>query len=279
MYSTSAVRHISRTVMFSCLAIFANGNTYISLLPDGYYPFLSFVYYIVDDGGEERQQGYINDASYCPNLSSIRVMADELYVQFKLSDRSVQIILGVMLKSYPDSYLTKLVFNHSFKSTADDQGFFWVDEEPQIFAAILTLYRHGQLILPDIFVAIRDSIINKYLLPVEISSCVHHPPRSITTTYTTYVRLHGLTRSFTFPPSTELKTRRCTLVDPLWSDLPESHNSGFSVSVLNNEGNQYVLKSCLTVMNWLLANGYEIERWNEMEEEADLKKVHTRTTS
>jgi hypothetical protein len=209
-------------------------------------------------------------------------MVDELYVHFKLSDQSVQTILGVMLKPYPDSYLTKLVFNQSFKSTKDDQGFFLVDEEPQIFAAILNFYRHGQLILPDIFVAIRDSIINKYLLPFEISSRVFHPPRlttTTTTTYITYVRLRGATRSFSYPPSTELKTRVCTLVDPIWSDLPESQNSGFLVSLPNDQGIQYVLKSCLTVMNWLVANGYEIERWNEMKQEADLKKVHTRTTS
>ena len=96
-------------------------------------------------------------------LSSISAMADKLYVHFKLSNRSVQTILGAMLKPYPDSYLTKLVFNGDFKSSKDDQGFFWVDEEPQIFGAILTFYRHGQLLLPDIFVSIRDSIIDKYL--------------------------------------------------------------------------------------------------------------------
>jgi hypothetical protein len=207
-------------------------------------------------------------------------MEDELYIQFKLSDRSVQTILAVMLKPYPDSYLTKLVFTNFFKSTQDDQGFFLIDEEPQIFASILTFYRHGHLILPEIFVAIRDSIINKYLLPVEICSHVHHPPRSTTaTTYITYVRLRGANRAFNFPPSAEPKVRLCTLVDPLWHDLPESKNSGFSLSLINDHGSQYVIKSCLTVMNWLVANGYEIERWNEIEQEADLKKVHTRTTS
>lgn len=201
-------------------------------------------------------------------------MVDELYVHFKLSDQSVQTILGVMLKPYPDSYLTKLVFNDSFNSTKDDQGFFRVDEEPQIFAGVLTFYRHGQLILPDIFVTIRDSIINKYLLPAEIASRVIQPT---TTTYITYVRLRGKSLSFTFAPSTEYKTRLCTLVDPMWSDLPESSNSGFGVSTLSDDGMQYVLKSCLTVMNWLVNKGYEVERWNQTNQEVDLKKVHTRT--
>jgi hypothetical protein len=209
-------------------------------------------------------------------------MTDKLYVHFKLSDQSVQTILGALLKPYPDSYLTKLVFNDSFKSTADDHGFFLVDEDPKIFAAILNFYRHGQLILPDIFVAIHDSVINKYLLPVEVSSCVHSPPpppppQSTTITYITRVRLRGAIRLFYVGPSTEVNSRICTLVDPMWSDLPESQNSGFPISALNDQGNQYVVKSCLTVMNWLVANGYEIEQWNEMEQEASLKKVHTKT--
>jgi len=253
---------------------------YISLAPDGYYLFLSFVHHTADGVGEKDQQDlHLNDTSQYTHTSSSQAMEDELYIHFKLSDRSVQTILAVMLKPYPDSYLTKLVFNNGFKSTKDDQGFFLIDEEPQIFASILTFYRHGHLILPEIFVAIRDSIINKYLLPVEICSHVRHPRSTTTTTYITYVRLRGANRRITFPPSTEPQLRLCTLVDPLWNDLPESKNSGFSLSVLDDQGCQYVMKSCLTVMNWLVANGYEIERWNEIEQDADLKKVHTTTTS
>ncbi|CAF3754730.1 unnamed protein product [Rotaria sp. Silwood1] len=123
-------------------------------------------------------------------------MAEELYVRFKLCDGSVQTILDVMLKPYPDSYLTKLVFNHNFKSTKDDQGFFWVDEEPQIFAAILTFYRHGQLLLPDIFVSIRDSIIDKYLLPVEKSPRVLDPSESTTMANITRDQYTKATRQF-----------------------------------------------------------------------------------
>jgi hypothetical protein len=206
-------------------------------------------------------------------------MANEPFVHFKLSDRSVQTICGTMLKPYPDSYLTKLVFNPSFKPTKDDQGFFWIDEDPQIFAAILNFYRHGQLILPDIFVAIRDSIIDKYLLPVNISSRVLHPLCPTRTTYVTYVRLRGVTESVSLPPSTELKRRLCTLVDPLWYDLPESNDNHFPVTVFNDQGHKYVIKSYLTLMNWLVAKGYDVERWDETKQEVDLKKVHTRTTN
>jgi hypothetical protein len=202
-------------------------------------------------------------------------MAEELYIRFKLCDGSVQIILGAMLKPYPDSYLTKLVFNQDFKSTKDDQGFFWVDEEPQIFAAILTFYRHGQLLLPDIFVGIRDSIIDKYLLPVEKSSCVLDPSKStITTNNITRVRLRGATRLLYIPPSTQLITSICTIVDPMWSDLPKSEISDFTVSTSNDNGRQYVRKSYLTVMNFLVARGYEIERLDEKKQEVDLKKVN-----
>jgi len=201
-------------------------------------------------------------------------MTDELYIHFKLSDGSVQTILGVMLKPYPDSYLTKLVFNHDFKSTKDDQGFFSVDEESQIFSAILTFYRHGQLLLPDIFVSIRDSIIDKYLLPVEKCSQVLHPPESTRMTNITRVRLRGATRTLSFPPPTESGTRVCTIVDPMWTDLPESQISDFLVTVSQDNGIQYVRKSYLTVMNFLVARGYEIERYDENKQEVDLKKVN-----
>ena len=207
-------------------------------------------------------------------------MADELNVHFKLSDRSVQTILGAILNPYPDSYLTQLVFNDAFKSTKDDQGYFCIDEEPQIFAAILTFYRHGQLVLPDIFVDIRDSIIDKYLLPVEKSPRVLDPPESTTTTTNIMrVRLRGATQAFSFPPSTELNTYRCTIVDPVWTDLPESQISDFHATTLNTTGIQYVLKSYLTVMNFLVARDYEVERWDERNQEVDLKKFYARTTS
>ncbi|CAF4718304.1 unnamed protein product, partial [Rotaria sp. Silwood2] len=137
-------------------------------------------------------------------------MTEELYVRFKLCDGSVQTILGVMLKLYPDSYLTQLVFNHDFKSTKDDQGFFWVDEEPQIFAAILTFYRHGQFLLPDIFVGIRDSIIEKYLLPVEKVLRVLDFPELTTTANITRVRLRGATQKLCCQHSREATTRICT---------------------------------------------------------------------
>ncbi|CAF1090883.1 unnamed protein product [Rotaria sp. Silwood1] len=186
-------------------------------------------------------------------------MAEELYVRFKLCDGSVQTILGVMLKPYPDSYLTKLVFNHDFKSTKDDQGFFSVDEEPQIFAAILTFYRHGQLLLPDIFVGIRDSIIDKYLLPVEKSSRALDPPEPKTTTNITRVHLRGATRVWSDSYSREPSTSLCTIVDPMWTDLPESHISDFLVCTSNFNGIQ----------------GYDIERWDKKNQEVDLKKVNT----
>ncbi len=225
------------------------------------------MHYNADDHeSEEEQHGsYLNSVLHSMHLSSIRIMAEELYIRFKLCDGSVQIILGAMLKPYPDSYLTKLVFNQDFKSTKDDQGFFWVDEEPQIFAAILTFYRHGQLLLPDIFVGIRDSIIDKYLLPVEKSSYALDPSKSTTTTNNiTRVRLRGATRLLYIPPSTQPITSICTIVDPMWSDLPESEISG----------HQYVRKSYLTVMNFLVARGYEIERLDEKKQEVDLKKVN-----
>ena len=114
-------------------------------------------------------------------------MAEELYIRFKLCDGSMQRILGVMLKPYPDSYLSKLVFNKDFKSFKDDQGFFWIDEEPQIFNAILTFYRHSQLILPDMSDDIRDSIIDKYLLPVEKSPNVLDTPETTITSNITHV--------------------------------------------------------------------------------------------
>jgi len=204
-------------------------------------------------------------------------MADELFVHFKLSDQSVQTILGAALKPYPDSYLTKLVFNPSFESTKDDQGFFRIDEDPQIFAAILNFYRHGQLILPDIFVAIRDSIIDKYLLSVDIPSRALHSLWSTRTTYTTYVRLRGVTVSISFSDPMKLKNCLCTLVDPFWYDLPETFGSNFPVTERNDLGHKYVIKSYLTLMNWLVANGYDVERWDETKQEVDLKKVHTRT--
>jgi len=206
-------------------------------------------------------------------------MAEELYVRIKLCDGSVQTILGVMLKPYPDSYLTKLVFNHEFKSTKDDQGFFWVDEEPQIFAAILTFYRHGQLLLSDIFVSIRDSIIDKYLLPIEKSPRVLDPSESKTMTNIMRVRLRGATRSFTFAPSMEITRCICTIVDPVWTDLPESEISDFIVYTSGTNGIQYVQKSYLTVMNFLVDRGYEIERWNEKNQEVNLKKVCATPTS
>ncbi len=224
---------------------------------------------------EERQHGsYLNGVSHSKHLSFLRIMAEELYVRFKLCDESVQTILGVMLKPYPDSYLTKLVFNHDFKLTKDDQGFFWVDEEPQIFAAILTFYRHGQLILPDIFVGIRDSIIDKYLLPVEKSPRVLDSPETATTTTNiTRVRLRGATWLFSSPPSTEVTSQPCTIVDPKWTDLPESEISDFYTFISHQHEIQYVKKSYLTVMNFLVTRGYEIERWDEKKQEVDLKKV------
>ncbi|CAF4372651.1 unnamed protein product [Rotaria sp. Silwood2] len=139
-------------------------------------------------------------------------MAEELYVRFKLCDGSVQIIFGVMLKPYPGSYLTQLVFNHDFKSTKDDQGCFWVDEEPQIFAAILTFYRHGQLLLPDIFVGIRASIIEQSPLPVEKSSHALDPPQLTTTINITCVRLRGATQKLSCQHSREPNTCICTIV-------------------------------------------------------------------
>ncbi|CAF0953950.1 unnamed protein product [Adineta steineri] len=201
-------------------------------------------------------------------------MTKELYVRFKLCDGSVQTILGDMLKPYSDTYLTKLVFNHDFKSTKDGQGLFWIDEEPQIFAAILTFYRHGQLLLPDIFVGIRDSIIDKYLLPIEKSSRVLDPPESTITMNIRRVRLRGATRAFSFPPSMETNRYLCTIVDPMWTDLPESDINDFFVVTSSANGIQYVRKSYLTVMNFLIEQGYEIERWDEKKQEVDLKKVY-----
>jgi len=159
-------------------------------------------------------------------------------------------------------YLTQIVFNDAFKSTKDDQGYFCIDEELQIFAAIFTFYRHDQLVLPDIFVDLRDAIIDKYLLPIETSpraSC----PESTSTTYTAYVRLRGETRDFTFPSSTKSKTYRCTAADPFRDDLPEAEDSYFDVSPINSEGIQYVLKSFLPIMNWLVVNGCDVEQWDE----------------
>jgi hypothetical protein len=213
----------------------------------------------------------------CIHILSIDTMNDERYVHFKLSDRSMHTILGDILKPYPDSYITQLVFNDAFKSAKDEQGYFWVDEESQIFSGILTFYRHGHLVLPDIFADIRHSIINKYLLPIE-TSCIPRS-QSITTASTTYVRLRGETSKFSSPNSIKLDTYQCTVVDPFWNDLLESKDSDFEVSEADEEGIEYVLKSFLTVMNWLVLHGYEIEHWDEKKQEANLKKVHTRTTS
>jgi hypothetical protein len=159
-------------------------------------------------------------------------------------------------------YLTQLVFNDAFKSTKDDQGYFCIDEESQIFSAILTFYRHDQFVLPDIFVDLRDAIIDKYLLPIETSPRASFP-ESTSTTNTTYVRLRGETRDLTFPSSTKSKTYRCTATDLFWDHLPESEDSDFDVSARNSEGIQYVLKSFLRVMNWLVANRYDVEQWDE----------------
>ncbi|CAM4771018.1 unnamed protein product [Rotaria magnacalcarata] len=202
-------------------------------------------------------------------------MTEELYIRFKLCDGSVQTILGTMLKPYPDSYLTKLVFNNDFKSTKDDQGFFCVDEEPQIFAAILTFYRHGQLLLPNIFVSIRDSIIDKYLLPFEKLPSAINSPESTITMNITRVRLRGAARTFVYAPSMEPMSYLCTIVDPMWTDLPESQISDFVVVTSHSNGIEYVRKSYLTVMNFLVSKGYEIERWDEHKEEVDLKKMNT----
>jgi hypothetical protein len=198
-------------------------------------------------------------------------MAEELYIRFKLCDGSVQRIVGVMLKPYPDSYLTKLVFNHDFKSSKDDEGFFWVDEEPQIFSAILTFYRHGQLILPSIYVGIRDSIIDKYLLPLEKSSDVVDPSETINMMH---VRLRGATRLLSLSPPLESNTVVCTIVDPEWTDLPESEISDFGIFTSPINGIQYVKKSYLTVMNFLVGRGYEIERLDQRKQEVHLKKVY-----
>jgi hypothetical protein len=71
----------------------------------------------------------------------------------------------------------------------------------------------------------------------------------------------------------------CTIVDPVWTDLPESQISDFLVSTSSTNGIQYVLKSYLTVMNFLVARGYEVERWDERNQEVDLKTFYVRTTS
>ena len=113
------------TVMFSCLAIFANGNIYC--LESG--RLLSIFVFCPLHGGRWRRSRttrlIFKQRLILLHLSSIRAMVDELYVQFKLSDRSVQTILGVMLKPYPDSYLTKLVFNCSFPKSGGHTRRLW----------------------------------------------------------------------------------------------------------------------------------------------------------
>jgi hypothetical protein len=61
----------------------------------------------------------------------------------------------------------------------------------------------------------------------------------------------------------------------MWTDLPESQISDFLVTVSHDNGIQYVRKSYLTVMNFLVARGYEVERYDENKQEVDLKKVNS----
>ena len=184
------------------------------------------------------------------------------YIQFKLSDGSIQSIVEDLLKPYPGSYLSKLIFY-------ERKDMYHVDEDPLIFSSILTFYRHGFFILPAHLSSEvnRQSIADKYLLP--FLATYDTPSESVT--YTTYIELTGSHELVKFHAH-EKKTVECTQTKPHWKDVPEYKASGFMI-VGSYMDYKYVVKPLVTVINYLISQGYELEEWNKQTQKASMKKV------
>jgi hypothetical protein len=185
------------------------------------------------------------------------------YIQFKLSDGSIQSIVEDLLKPYPDSYLAKLVFYGR-------KDMYRVDEDPLIFSSILTFYRHGFFVLPAHLSseANRQSIADKYILP--LLATYETPSEPIT--FTTYIELVGVHQLVTFPGHGD-KSIECTQTKPYWEDIPEHRASGFMIVGFYMEY-KFVVKPLITIINYLISQGYELENWNKATRKASMKKVH-----
>ncbi|CAF3333752.1 unnamed protein product [Rotaria socialis] len=185
------------------------------------------------------------------------------YVQFELSDGSIQSIVEDLLKPFPDFYLAKLVFY-------EKRDTYRVDGDPLIFSSVLTFYRHGFFVLPTHLSSEtnRQFVADKYLLPLLATYGIN----SEAITYTTYIELIGSVQMVKLGGH-EQKMLECTQTKPYWEDVPEHKPSGFVV-VGSYMEYKYVVKPLVTIINYLMRHGYELEGWNKQTKKATMKKVH-----
>ena len=162
-------------------------------------------------------------------------------VKFKLTNGASFGIYRQTLERYPHSFLTRLVANETnatFHSRDADDAFV-IDEDPTIFAAILTYYRCG--VLTIVHDDLRQAIIEKYMLPP-----IHSAHRCSTRgDAPMYIHL-----SPEHPSSSSTQTR------PSPSHIPALQKCPFTLSHTNS----FRSTDPLDVANFLAYEGYKMEQ-------------------
>ncbi|CAF1434695.1 unnamed protein product [Didymodactylos carnosus] len=180
-------------------------------------------------------------------------MNDNKTVQFKLTNGQIYGIFLDHLNKYPDSFLTKLVLNEGlFHSKYSGGDYFLLDEDPSVFASILQFYRYDTLLLPVQFEKLKNNIIDKYLLPDEISA-------EVSQKLPFYVVINDFSAD---------KTE--TLITPHPSNIPELKN-GYPFLV--NHYGRLQKTNYVDVVNYLTSKGYQVEQWDCDKRHVLMKKM------
>ncbi|CAF1385893.1 unnamed protein product [Didymodactylos carnosus] len=174
-------------------------------------------------------------------------MSTPKIIRFKLTNGDTFGIFLDNLNKYPDTFLSKLVTNEGiFHSRTDFDGdCFVLDEHSQIFDSILQFYRYGILELPDRFDSVKQDIIDKYLLPVELVSNQLSSEK-----IPFYITVHDCQ---IFGKESGV----LTTTGPPVNTISELMECPFSIM-----SDVYIKTHYMNVVNYLSTKGYIVELWS-----------------